>query len=221
MNHNISVILLGAGRSKRFISSQLKQNVLVNKISILDYSRLFFNKYFPKSNIFIVVNKKVIINKLKTNEKKIYGSSSRLKSLHVALKNILQKNIQTKYTLIHDIARPILNITDIKRLVASMNLGVDASTLGYPLTNALKEVKKNMLHSNLYRDNLWSSFTPQIFKTNKLHQSIEKIIDGGYDVDDDIEALMMSNFKCSIVKSSPDNIKITFLEDIKVIKKLL
>jgi 2-C-methyl-D-erythritol 4-phosphate cytidylyltransferase len=218
MNHNISVVLLGAGRSKRFISSQIKQNILVNKRSILDYSRLFFNKYFPKSNIFIVVNKKVIINKLKTNEKKIYGSSSRLKSLHLALKNILQNNIQTKYTLIHDIARPILNITDIKRLVASMKLGVDASTLGYPLTNALKEVKKNKVHSNLYRDNLWSSFTPQIFKTDKLYESIEKIINDGYDIDDDIEALMMCNFKCSIIRSSPDNIKITFLEDIEVIR---
>jgi 2-C-methyl-D-erythritol 4-phosphate cytidylyltransferase len=221
MNHNISVILLGAGRSQRFISSQIKQNILVNKRSILDYSRLFFNKYFPKSNIFIVVNKKVIIKKLKTNEKKIYGSSSRLKSLHVALRKILQENIQTKYTLIHDIARPILNIADIKRLVASIKLGADASTLGYPLTNALKEVKKNIIDSNLFRDNLWSSFTPQIFKTDKLYESVEKIIEGGYDVDDDIEALMMSNFKCSIVKSSPDNIKITYLEDIEVIKKLL
>jgi 2-C-methyl-D-erythritol 4-phosphate cytidylyltransferase len=221
MNHNISVILLGAGRSQRFISSQIKQNILVNKRSILDYSRLFFNKYFPKSNIFIVVNKKVIIKKLKTNEKKIYGSSSRLKSLHAALRKILQENIQTKYTLIHDIARPILNIADIKRLVASIKLGADASTLGYPLTNALKEVKKNIIDSNLFRDNLWSSFTPQIFKTDKLHESIEKIINGGYDIDDDIEALMMSNFKCSIVKSSPDNIKITFLEDLEVIKKLL
>ena len=47
------------------------------------------------------------------------------------------------------------------------------------------------------------------------------IINGGYDIDDDIEALMMSDFKCSIVKSSPDNIKITFVEDIEVIKKLL
>ena len=85
MNHNISVILLGAGRSQRFISSQIKQNILVNKRSILDYSRLFFNKYFPKSNIFIVINKKVIMGKLKTNENKIYGSSSRLKSLNAAL----------------------------------------------------------------------------------------------------------------------------------------
>ena len=221
MNHNISVVLLGAGSSKRLISSQIKQNVLINKKSILDYSRSFFNKHFPKSNIFIVLNKRVIIDNLKTNEKKIYGSSSRLKSLHLALKNILQNNIQTKYTLIHDVARPILNIDDIKRLIKSINSGVDASTLGYPLTNALKEVKKNMVRSNLFRDNLWSSFTPQIFITDKLYQSVEKAINDGYDVDDDIEALMMSDFKCSIVKSSPGNIKITFLEDIEVIKKLL
>jgi len=221
MNNNIAVVLLGAGSSKRFISSQIKQNILVNKRSILDYSRLFFNKYFPKSNVFLVINKKVIINKLKTNEKKIYGSSSRLKSLHLALKNMKLNNIQTKYTLIHDVARPILNISDIRKLLASMKLGVDASTLGYPLTNALKEVKKNKVYSNLYRDNLWSSFTPQIFKTDKLYESIEKIINDGYDIDDDIEALMMCNFNCSIIRSSPDNIKITFLEDIEVIRKLL
>jgi 2-C-methyl-D-erythritol 4-phosphate cytidylyltransferase len=221
MNNNIAVVLLGAGSSKRFISSQIKQNILVNKRSILDYSRLFFNKYFPKSNVFLVINKKVIINKLKTNEKKIYGSSSRLKSLHLALKNMKLNNIQTKYTLIHDVARPILNISDIRKLVASMKLGVDASTLGYPLTNAIKEVKKNKVYSNLYRDNLWSSFTPQIFKTDKLYESIEKIINDGYDIDDDIEALMMCNFNCSIIRSSPDNIKITYLEDIEVIRKLL
>ena len=221
MNHSVSVVLLGAGSSTRFMSDQIKQNVLINKRSILDYSRLFFSRYFPKSNIFIVVNKKVIINRLKSNEKKIYGSSSRLKSLYLALKNIRKNNIQTKYTLIHDVARPILNISDIRRLVASIKLGVDASTLGYPLTNALKEIKKNIVCSNLYRDNIWSSFTPQIFKTDKLYESIEKIINDGYDVDDDVEALMMCDFKCSIIRSSPDNIKITFLEDIEVIRKLL
>ncbi len=221
MNHNISVVLLGAGNSKRFESNKIKQNILINKKSVLDYSRLFFKKYFSKSNIFIVVNKNVVLDKLKSNEKIIYGSSSRLKSLNAALENIFQNNFQTKYTLMHDVARPILNIDDVKRLVKSMDSGIDASTLGYPLTNALKEVKKNKICSNLFRSNLWSTFTPQIFKTNKLYQSIVKVINDGYDIDDDIEALMINNFKCSIVRSSPDNIKITYLEDIEVIKRLL
>jgi len=33
--------------------------------------------------------------------------------------------------------------------------------------------------------------------------------------------MMMNDFNCSIVRSSPDNIKVTFLEDIEVIKRLL
>ncbi len=221
MNHNISVVLLGAGNSKRFQSDNIKQNILINKKSILNYSREFFTKYFSESNIFIVANKRVIINKLKSNERVISGSSSRLKSLNIALENIYQNNIQTKYTLVHDVARPVLNINDIKRLIKSMNSGVDASTLGYPLTNALKEVKKNRVYNNLFKSNLWSSFTPQIFKTDKLYESVEKIINDGYDVDDDIEAMMINDFKCSIIRSSPDNIKITFSEDIEVIKRLL
>ena len=155
------------------------------------------------------------------NENVIYGSSSRLKSLHVALENIFQNNLQTKYTLIHDVARPILNIDDIKKLIASMKTDIDASTLGYPLTNALKDVKNNKILNNLYKDKLWSSFTPQIFKTKKLYESILKIISNGYHIDDDIEAMMINDFNCSIVRSSPDNIKVTFLEDIEVIKRLL
>ena len=221
MNNDISVVLLGAGSSRRFKSDQIKQNIKINNVSILNYSRLFFNKYFSKSNIFIISNKKVVISKLRSNEKIIYGSSSRLKSLHVALDSIFQNNLQTKYTLIHDVARPILNINDIKRLIISMKSDIDASSLGYPLTNALKNVKRNKVLNNLYKDGLWSSFTPQIFKTGKLYKSIVKIISDGYHIDDDIEAMMMNNFKCSIVRSSPDNIKLTFLEDIEVIKRLL
>ena len=102
-----------------------------------------------------------------------------------------------------------------------MKSDIDASTLGYPLTNALKDVKNNKILNNLYKDKLWSSFTPQIFKTTKLYESIVKTISNGYYIDDDIEAMMMNDFNCSIVRSSPDNIKVTFLEDIEVIKRLL
>ena len=221
MNNNISVVLLGAGSSRRFKSKQIKQNVIINRVSVLNHSRIFFAKYFSKSNIFIVSNKKVVIKKLRCNEHIIHGSSTRLKSLHVALENIFQNNLQTKYTLIHDVARPILNIDDIKKLITSMKSGIDASTLGYPLTNALKDVKNSKILNNLYKDKLWSSFTPQIFKTTKLYKSIVNMVSNGYHIDDDIEAMMMNDFNCSIVRSSPDNIKVTFLEDIEVIKRLL
>ena len=221
MNHNISVILLGAGSSKRFKSNQLKQNIIIKNKSLLDYSRDFFAKYFDTSKIYLVVNNKVKIKNIRKNEKVILGASSRLESLREAMKYIYNDNLQTTFTMIHDVARPVININDIKKLINSFKPNIDGSTLGYPITNALKEVDKKNINYNLYRSDLWVSFTPQIFKTNILYKSIINTNRSKINVDDDIELLMMNNFKCTIIKSSPDNIKATYIDDIKVIEKLL
>ena len=221
MNHNISVILLGAGSSKRFKSNQLKQNIIIKNKSLLDYFRDFFAKYFDTSKIYLVVNNKVKIKNIRKNEKVILGASSRLESLREAMKYIYNDNLQTTFTMIHDVARPVININDIKKLINSFKPNIDGSTLGYPITNALKEVDKKNINYNLYRSDLWASFTPQIFKTNILYKSIINTNRSKINVDDDIELLMMNNFKCTIIKSSPDNIKATYIDDIKVIEKLL
>ena len=221
MNHNISVILLGAGSSKRFKSNQLKQNIIIKNKSLLDHSRDFFAKYFNTSKIYLVVNNKVKIKNIRKNEQVILGASSRLKSLREAMRYIYNDNLQTTFTMIHDVARPVININDIKKLINSFKPNIDGSTLGYPITNALKEVDKKNINYNLYRIDLWASFTPQIFKTNILYKSIINTNRSKINVDDDIELLMMNNFKCTIIKSSPDNIKATYIDDIKVIEKLL
>jgi len=221
MNHNISVVLLGAGYSKRFKSNQLKQNIIIKNKSLLDHSRDFFAKYFDTSKVYLVVNNKVKIKNIRKNEKIILGASSRLESLREAMKYIYNDNLQTTFTIIHDVARPVININDIKKLINSFKPNIDGSTLGYPITNALKEVDKKNINYNLYRSDLWASFTPQIFKTNKLYESIINTNRSKINVDDDIELLMMNNFKCTIIKSSPDNIKATYIDDIKVIEKLL
>jgi 2-C-methyl-D-erythritol 4-phosphate cytidylyltransferase len=221
MNHNISVILLGAGSSKRFKSNQLKQNIIIKNKSLLDHSRDFFAKYFDTSKIYLVVNNKVKIKNIRKNEKVILGASSRSESLREAMRYIYNDNLQTTFTMIHDVARPVININDIKKLINSFKPNIDGSTLGYPITNALKEVDKKNINYNLYRSDLWASFTPQIFKTNILYKSIINTNRSKINVDDDIELLMMNNFKCTIIKSSPDNIKATYIDDIKVIEKLL
>jgi len=221
MNHNISVILLGAGSSKRFKSNQLKQNIIIKNKSLLDHSRDFFAKYFDTSKIYLVVNNKVKIKNIRKNEKVILGASSRLESLRKAMRYIYNDNLQTTFTMIHDVARPVININDINKLINSFKPNIDGSTLGYPITNALKEVDKKNINYNLYRSDLWASFTPQIFKTNILYKSIINTNRSKINVDDDIELLMMNNFKCTIIKSSPDNIKATYIDDIKVIEKLL
>ena len=221
MNKNISVVLLGAGKSNRFKNKDLKQNIIINKKRIIDYSRDFFNKYFKESNIYIVINKKVIIKKKKINENILQGSSSRVKSLLCAMQHIYNNNLQTKYILIHDVARPVLNINDVNNLIKSIRPGIDGSTLGYPLTNAIKEVSTRSVISSINKQKLWSAFTPQLFRSDKLYESLKNVINHNYDIEDDIEALLIDNYSCAMVMSSPDNIKITYADDIEAVKRLL
>ena len=221
MNKNISVVLLGAGKSTRFKNKDLKQNIIINKKRIIDYSRDFFNKYFKESYIYIVINKKVIIKKKKNNENILLGSSSRVKSLLCAMQHIYNNNLQTKYILIHDVARPVLNINNVNNLIKSIRSGIDGSTLGYPLTNAIKEVSTRSIRSSINKQKLWSAFTPQLFRSDKLYKSLKNVINQNYDIEDDIEALLIDHCSCAMVMSSPDNIKITYTDDIETVKRLL
>ena len=220
MIKDISVVLLGAGRSLRFKSQTIKQNFKIHNKTLFSYSRDFFNRYFSHSQRYLVVNSKVKITNLHDHEKVILGSSSRIRSLNKCLRYLDKNNLFTKYILIHDIARPILNITDIEALINEMKFNIDGSSLGYPMTNAIKEIKKNKI-TNISRDNLWMSFTPQIFKTVQLYNSVQHCLSNNYMVDDDIETLLLNNLKCSIIKSSPTNIKVTYISDIPYIERLL
>tara|TARA_Y100000768_G_scaffold384878_1_gene369801 strand:+ start:3927 stop:4592 length:666 start_codon:yes stop_codon:yes gene_type:complete len=221
MNNNISVVLLGAGKSNRLKNKNIKQNIIINKKRIIDYSRDFFSKYFSNSKIHLVINKEVIIKKKKKNENIVIGSSSRVKSLFCAMKYIYNNNLQTEYILIHDVARPVLNINNVNRLIYSIKPGIDGSSLGYPLTNAIKEVGSKHIRYSINKENLWSAFTPQIFRSDKLYESLSYILKHNYEVEDDIEALLIKNCSCAMVMSSPDNIKVTYAEDIEVVKRLL
>lgn len=221
MNTHISVIMLGAGKSKRFDSSELKQNYKIKNKSLIDYSRNFFSKYFKSSKRYIVINKNVKVKSLEKNEYITLGSTSRLKSLNNCLNYIYNNNLQTSLTMVHDVARPVLNLSDITKMIKSLNSKTDGVSLGYPVTNAIKELSNLNVKNNIIRDHLWSSFTPQIFKTDKLYKSIQACIANETEIDDDIEALVLNNLKCSLIMSNPMNIKITYLSDLQYIKNLL
>ena len=221
MNNNISVVLLGAGKSNRLKTKNIKQNIIINKKRLIDHSRDFFYKHFKDSKTYLVINKKVIIKNKKKNERILIGSSTRMKSLICAMKYMYDNNLQTKYTLIHDVARPVLNINSIKSLIKSIKSGIDGSSLGYPLTNAIKEINNKKIISSMHKENLWAAFTPQLFRSDKLYKSLNYALNHNYEIEDDIEALLIKNNLCTMVLSSPDNIKVTYRDDIEVVKRLL
>ena len=83
-----------------------------------------------------MINKRVKVKSLEKNEHVTFGSTSRLKSLNNCLNYIYNNNLDTPLTMVHDVARPVLNLSDITKMIKSLNSKTDGVSLGYPLTNA-------------------------------------------------------------------------------------
>ena len=152
----------------------------------------------------------------------VTGGSTRTKSVYNALKFVSKSDFQSKNIIIHDAARPCVETKDInKLLIESKRLRVGAS-LGYPLTNALKKINNSLIViKNIKRDNLYMSFTPQVFNFSKLFSAYSDIIKKKIQVDDEIEAMSLSNESIKIIKGSIGNIKLTYQDDLNVIKALM
>ena len=94
--------------------------------------------------------------------------------------------------------------------------------MGYPLTNALKKINNSsIVINNIKRDNLYMSFTPQVFNFSKLFDAYSDIMKKKVQVDDEIEAMSLSNYKVKLIKASVGNIKLTYQDDLEVIKALM
>ena len=223
-NNLCDVVILAAGTSKRYSKSNLKQLAKINGKNLINISVDYFLKEKKIQNIYVVVSKKLDIKHIKQHSRLIIirGGATRTKSVHRALSYIDKETIKPKNVIIHDCARPCLDTLDIKKLIKKSNNLETGIGLGYPLTNALKILNSELtVIDNIKRDNMFLSFTPQIFNFLKLFNSYKKIIKNKIEVDDELEVMYINSYKVKIMISSPKNIKLTYKEDLKVLSDLI
>ena len=220
-NKICDAIVLAAGASIRFNSSTPKQFLKINKKNLIDIAIQNLNSIKEIRNIYVVLKKN---NTYKSNKNSeiIIGGTTRTKSVFKSLYFVSKTKDVPDNILIHDAARPCLDTRDLKELFSKANSSTTGLSLGYPLTNALKKVNSGLqVTGNIKRDNLYMSFTPQIFNFSKLFMAYTDIIKKELNVDDEIEAMTKSGHKVKLMKSSPRNIKLTYQNDLEVIKALM
>ena len=220
-NKICDAIVLAAGASTRFKSSISKQFLKINNKSLIDIAIQNLSSIKKIRNIYIVLKKN---NPYKTRKglQIIIGGRTRTKSVFKSLNFVSKTQDVPDNILIHDAARPCLDTRDLKELFSKGNSSATGLSLGYPLTNALKKVNSGLqVTSNIKRDNLYMSFTPQIFNFSKLFLAYTDIIKKEQNVDDEIEAMTKSGHKVKLMKSSPRNIKLTYQDDLEVVKALM
>jgi 2-C-methyl-D-erythritol 4-phosphate cytidylyltransferase/2-C-methyl-D-erythritol 2,4-cyclodiphosphate synthase len=213
-------IILAAGKSKRFSNSENKLFSNVYGVPLVSFTLTNILKVFNKRKIFIVINKNLskknqfFLNKF-TDNKLIFGGRSRFESLKNAIQ-CFEKNVNL---VIHDAARPNINIDLIKKIKREIENAHVHSVIPYSLiTDTLKSKKLNKYYS-VNRSQFINTQTPQALKLDKASRKI--IFSTSRDVTDESEIFDKSKLKSKYLKGSNTNIKVTNKEDLILIKKLL
>ena len=227
---NSSVIIVAAGRGKRFGEKIPKQYVNLDCESIINLSIKKFLNIKDIKYILPVINAKHIklynknINKLNTleNFKKIlspcFGGNERCISVRKGLETISKLSDIPSRVLIHDAARPFVSKKIIKKVINKLE-NFDAVLPCINFNDTIWKIEKDQFNLLTERNSYFRAQTPQGFKFNKIlkaHLNNEET--WAYD---DIYLAKKNNFKITKILGSEFNIKITKPEDIQIAERFL
>tara|TARA_B100000029_G_scaffold515909_1_gene625481 strand:+ start:1936 stop:2649 length:714 start_codon:yes stop_codon:yes gene_type:complete len=227
VNKDFVAIIPAAGKSERFLGETPKQFIKVDGRSILELSLIPLLDFSECKGICVVVplgdqyHKPLeILESPKISV--IEGSNSRMRSVKLGLDFWKNSKISYDFVLIHDAVRPCLRSSDVKELLNNLSEDVDGVVLGMPSTDTIKEVvgTSNEISTTLERTKIWKAFTPQIFQKNVLNKSF-LTINQNIKYTDEASIVEANNGVLKMVQGSNDNIKLTFSEDIPLIKSIL
>ena len=209
---NNCFIILAAGKSKRFKSKIPKPYHIYKGKPLLLHTIDRIKNYKKFSKIVLVINKrhKTLIKKLKIKKIKIIqGGETRAESAYKALKSIKYHNI--KNVMIHDAARPNFSIKLLNRLFKQLQF----HNCVIPAIKSIDSVKQKISDkvSNLKRENIYLTQTPQAFDYKELYKLQS---DKSLKVTDDANLFIRKNKKIKIINGEINNIKVTKISDIKI-----
>lgn len=228
-------IILSGGKGKRMGTAVSKQYLKLKDKPILAYSLDSFDKSNIDEIILVVGSgdKEFVKNEIvdRYNIKKVgaivEGGKERYNSVYNALvyidkmiSDILPDNT---YVLIHDGARPFINVSDINIIIEEA-VKAKACVLGVRAKDTIKiSDDNNYIEETPDRSNVWQIQTPQAFQFKLLKDSYDKVIadDIRNITDDSMVVERVSEVKIKLIEGSYTNIKITTPEDLIIGEMLI
>ena len=213
MSKTYTAIILAGGNSTRFANKN-KLLTKINEKCIIEYSINTFLSDLECNQIILVINKQYEQEyKHICQNKKIeivIGGNSRSESSYLGL-----LHCTNEYVLIHDGARPFLNLTLVNSITDELfNNNYDAII---PVVNIYDSLIKLDINNNIdyvNRNDYKIIQTPQAFKTKLILEAYKHL---NKDFNDDFSLLknFNKNIKYKLVNGDKQNIKITTIDDLK------
>lgn len=217
MAKKIAVLIVAAGRGKRFGSELPKQYMDLGGRPILRHSLARFCAHPDIAHVRAVIHPDdrdlydAAALDLATLLPPVLGGAERQDSVRLGLESLV--DFQPDHVLIHDGARPFVDIALIDRIIAALDTTTGAIP-ALPVTDTLKLAQADRTVSETVdRSHLWRVQTPQGFRFVELlnaHRSAGK----GNLFTDDAGLLEIVGHKVALIDGSEDNVKITSRPDL-------
>jgi 2-C-methyl-D-erythritol 4-phosphate cytidylyltransferase len=214
---NYYVVIPAAGQGKRMNAGKNKQFLLIDKIPLLIHTLRVFEEDLLCKGIVIVVNKdeeesiRSLVKKYKIKNviHIVVGGEERQQSVYCGLQKIDGNPI----VLIHDGARPFIQLEDVHHVVKTTD-AKGAAVIAVPVKDTVKLVDDNEIVQTVDRSALWSAQTPQGFHLEEIKNAHKKAAHEGFVGTDDASLMEYLNRPVAIVEGNYENLKITTPEDL-------
>jgi len=224
---NIAIILAG-GSGRRMGGALPKQFLEVNNRTILEYTIDNFERAECIDEIAIVTHPDYVdkmqqiisSNPWKKVARILLGGKERTDSTLSALRAYTNEDDRL---LIHDGVRPMVSQQIIQNVCSALS-EYDVVNLAIPAVDTIIEVKDGVMVAAPRRDLLRQVQTPQGFKRETLALAYEKALaDPDFMATDDCGVVFKYHpaSPIKIVEGETSNIKITYKEDLEILKKHL
>lgn len=151
-----------------------------------------------------------------------YGGENRYQSVLNGLKYLAAFAADDDWVLVHDAARPCVRLKDIDHLFAKIADHPVGGLLGAPVDNTMKLVDGGgEVVQTIDRVDVWSAFTPQVFRFRLLLEALQAVDKSGKTVTDEATALEQLGYRPKMILGNRDNIKITQPQDLNLAAQIL
>ncbi len=147
---------------------------------------------------------------------RVDGGAERANSVLNALQAIDAR--QYPWVLVHDAARPLVQLDDIRQLIHQCLDAQRGGILATPVRDTMKRTVAGScplhIQQTVERQQLWHALTPQLFPTDLLRHCLNSALAAGAVITDEASALEWAQQPVLLVPGRADNIKITQPEDL-------
>lgn len=148
------------------------------------------------------------------------GGSERAHSVLNGLRKLAEVGAkETDWVLVHDAARPNLSVSDLRKLLLTLQDDPVGGLLAVPVRDTLKLADaEGRVRSTPDRSLYWQAYTPQMFRLGALRNALGDALAAGATITDEASAMEWAGQAPRLVEGRADNIKVTHPSDLELLR---